>query len=386
MKTLTVSRSTARFIKLGHPWVRIDKFTKGLAALKTGDVVTLIDEHKRGIASALADPEQDICARVFHKLPQKHLHIHDALDRAKLRRQELIDDADTNCFRLIHGESDFLPGLRIEQMGTYLVILLRAPCIKVYLDQILTWCQKQFPQAQLAIKEQMDDLRRNPLRSYDAHRQALINDTEIIAKERGVQVICQPCDDLATGVYVDQRATRDFLRSRCQGKDIANAFAYTGLFSSALLRAGAASAVDIDISAPALALAERNAQLNEVADKHEISVSDSIVYFKNCGRSFDIIILDPPTAAHGKNKNAWVLRRDYPHLLKAALACLRPNGLIVACCNTLGSKKQFKLRSHIEEMHSQLSILENPAIGADIPSLKGFPESRPYELVIAKKP
>ena len=226
---------------------------------------------------------------------------------------------------------------------------------------------------------------RHELAIYDAQHNSCDPNSECIGHEHSVQVICRPAEDLATGVYVDQRATREFLTQQCAGKHIANAFAYSGLFSSALLKAGAASSIDIDIAAPALELATRNAELNGVSDKHEILVGDAISYFKQTDRQFDIIILDPPTAAHGKQKQSWILRRDYPTLLEHAVNRLNDKGLLVACRNTLGMKKQFALRRHIEETFPALKLLDNPRIGIDIPTLKGFPESKPYELVIAQK-
>lgn len=385
MKKLQVSRSTARFIQQGHPWVRVDKFTKGLQQLKAGEMVTLCDERGKELASALADPNQEICARVYHKRPQKTFKVASALDQALKKRQALYDDPTTNCYRVVHGESDFLPALRIESLGQFVVILLRASCMQIYLPEIVQWCTQAFPQSEIIIKEQFDDLRRHPLKIYDRNLKPCDPQRECIGLEDGVQVICRPAEDLATGVYVDQRATRQWLRQHCVEKDIANAFAYTGLFSAALLSAGAKSSTDIDISAPALELAQRNAELNQVSNRHTSIVSDSISFFKQHTTEFDIIILDPPTAAHGKQKQSWILRRDYPILIEQALKRLRPNGLLIACRNTLGMKKQFALRTHITERHPALSLIDNPSMGVDIPALKGFPESKPYELVIARK-
>ncbi len=384
MRYLTISRSSVRFVKDGHPWIRVDRFTKGLDQLKTGEAVCLVDEKNKPIASALADPDQEICARVYHKAANKDFAIHSALDRAKEKRQALLDDEDTNCFRLVHGESDFIPGLRIELLGPVVLILLRAPCIKVYLNDIIQWCAKHFPELEIIIKEHMDDLRKHPLRSYGPNEQSLDPKREYIGKELGTEVIITPCADLATGVYVDQRATRAFLRQHCIDKSIANAFAYTGLFSSSLLQAGAKHAVDIDIAAPSLETAQRNAALNHVADKHTIAVQDSIQYFKEMRDTFDIIILDPPTAAHGKGKNQWILRKHYPQLLEVAANCLNDQGFLVACCNTLGNKKQFALKQHLTQHFNQFELLTNPPIGADIPITKGFPESSPYQLLIAR--
>lgn len=391
MRQLTVSRSSSRFLQQGHPWIRVDRFTRGLDALRSGEAVTLVDERGKPLGSALADPEQEICARVYHQAAGKSFDCSAALERAVARRQKLIDDSETDCYRLVHGEADFLPGLRIEALGPSLVISLRAPCIAAYRQDIIDYCQRRFPDLRIIVKEQFDDLRKHPLRISDAAGETIDPDWECRGRELGTEVCLFPAQGLATGIYVDQRATRQFLRQHCTNKRVANAFAYTGLFAINLLQAGAGSAIDIDIAAPALAVAQRNAAINKVSDRHQMHVGDAIAYFQETQNQFDIIILDPPTAAHGKGKQKgkndgqWILRRDYPHLLTAAIERLDDGGMLVACCNTLGSKKQFDLQRHLRQAFPALRILDNPALGSDIPQRKGFPEGRPYQLLIAQK-
>jgi hypothetical protein len=75
MAELQVGRTTARFLKDGHPWVRPDRFTLGLAGLRAGDVVTLVDERGQGLASALADPAAEACARVLQRGGVRHVDV-----------------------------------------------------------------------------------------------------------------------------------------------------------------------------------------------------------------------------------------------------------------------------------------------------------------------
>ncbi|MBA3686462.1 MAG: hypothetical protein H0W72_14670, partial [Planctomycetes bacterium] len=129
MKTLTVSRATAGFIARGHPWVRPDRFTRGLDQLRAGDEVVLIDEHGRELASALADPGAAVCARVYDRRPGVPFAPVEAFARAWTARAAMHADPATDCYRVVHGDADGLPGLRVERYGAVLVVLELSGCI-----------------------------------------------------------------------------------------------------------------------------------------------------------------------------------------------------------------------------------------------------------------
>jgi 23S rRNA G2069 N7-methylase RlmK/C1962 C5-methylase RlmI len=177
-----------------------------------------------------------------------------------------------------------------------------------------------------------------------------------------------------------------WLMPQAAGKRVLNLFAYTGAFSLALLKAGAASAVDVDLAGPALARAAEAAVLNGVADRHTIHQGDCRKYLTGTTDTFDLIICDPPTAAQGGD--GWILRRDYPEVLRAACARLAPGGLLVACCNTLGGKP-FPLVDVVAGASRDAGITTTdvavPALAEDLPILGGFPEGRPYRLVAVRR-
>jgi 23S rRNA G2069 N7-methylase RlmK/C1962 C5-methylase RlmI len=95
---------------------------------------------------------------------------------------------------------------------------------------------------------------------------------------------------------------------------------------------------------------------------------------------------DPPTAAQGGD--GWILRRDYPEVLRAACARLAPSGMLVACCNTIGGKP-FPLMDVVTEATRAAGVTTSdvavPALGEDLPALSGFPEGRPYRLVAIRR-
>ena len=383
-RQIQVSRTTAVFLEKGHPWVRPDRFTKGLESVKNGEAVTLVDERGRGLASALAEPGGEVCARVFHRKPDMAFDPAAALARAWDRRAELHADPTTTAYRVAHGEADFLPGVRIERLGEVVVVLVQAACALPHLPALTAALAQRLPTARIVVREHLDDLRRAPAAARLADGSPLPPaETTVEVLERGVRLLATPFAGLATGLYLDQRGTRDWLRPRVVGKRVLNGFAYTGAFGVAALVAGAAEATDTDLAAPALATAAANARLNGVEDRHSTLQGDCRAVLNNLSTPVDVLIVDPPTAAQGSG--GWLLRRDYPEVLGLAWSRLAPGGLLVACCNTLHGKP-FPRAEAVATACPGGREEPGPEIAADIPLLKGFPEGRPFRIAARRKP
>ncbi|MBA3938098.1 MAG: class I SAM-dependent rRNA methyltransferase, partial [Planctomycetes bacterium] len=368
------------------PWVRPDRFTRGLAGLAAGDVVTLIDERGTPLAAALADPQAEVCARVFHRKPDARFDVAAALTRAWERRAALHVDSATDCYRLVHGEADFLPGLRVERYGDVVVVLVLAACAAPHVAAACAWLVERMPGATVVVRDHLDDLRREDVSTRRIDGGAVDPETVVVARELGVRFPLRPFAGLATGLYVDQRATRVWLRAQVTGRRVLNLFAYTGAFSISLLAAGAASAVDSDLSAPALARASEAAALNGVADRHRILHGDCRTLLAQDRDDYDLIICDPPTSAQGGG--GWILRRDYAEVLELACRRLAPGGLLVACCNTLGGKPYDLAAAVVAAgVAAGVGLLSEaaPPLSADVPLLSGFPEGRPYRLVAVRR-
>ena len=383
-KRLAVSRATAGFISRGHPWVRPDRFTRGLERLHAGDAVDLVDERGVALASALADPAAEVCARVFHRLPGKKFDAAAAIQRAWERRADLhaaAQSGQTTCYRVVHGEADYLPGLRVERYADVMVVVVLAECLTPHLDALCRALLGCLPTATVVVRDHRDDLRVRETASWrwlpDGKKEVLDPQAMVIGHELGVPVAIRPYAGLATGIYVDQRPTRAWLRPQVAGKSVLNLFAYTGLFSTSLLHAGATSALDVDLSAPALAQAAENAQLAGVASRHRTEHGECRKVLTALDQTFDRIIVDPPTSAQGEG--GWILRRDYPEVLRLAWAKLAPGGMLLACCNTLHGKTLGVAEALAAACPDGRSI-PTPALGDDVPQMKGFPEGRPYQL------
>ena len=383
MKQLTIGRQSAGFLQRGHPWVRKDRFTRGLENCKNGEVVTLVDERRKPLASALIDRDHpSICARVFHRSANKQFLLEAAIDRACDLRKRLINDSQTTCFRLIHGEGDFIPGVRVEVLGRWLLVFVRSNAIAPYVKTLANYCAKRLdiPRNQVVIRHHVEDERKRVSAASLLDGSPIDETAQTQCLECGVPIALEPAARLASGIYVDQRGTREWLHQRCADKRVLNLFAYTGLFSTSCLVHGASSALSIDLSSPALALADRNAQLANVDDRHQSIHQDCISFCQKDRGTYDIIICDPPTAAQGAG--GWLTRRDYPKLMTAIRKRLSPSGMVVACCNTLG--KPYDLKKCMEQAGLNTKApKDGPQLAIDIPQLRGFSEGRPFEIIIA---
>ncbi len=372
---MQIGRESAGFVQRGHPWIRPDRFTKGLERLRAGDVVRLVDEHGRTVATALADPGAAVCARVVPDGWDPAA----AASAAWAKRATLHADPDTDCYRVVHGEADGLPGLRVERLGACLNAIVTAACILPHLDAALGALAGH---GRIIVHEHLADLRRAGVRTRAWHPGAPSSSSagamaELVlpGRELGVTYPLRPAAGLACGLYVDQRATRAWLRRRAAGVRVLNLFAYTGAFSLSLLAAGAAEATDVDLSQPALDRAAETAALNRLAG-HRTVKRDARDFLNSDSQVYDRVIIDPPTSAQGGD--GWVARRDYPELLRLAWRHVAPGGLLLAVSNSVG--KPFPLREALRAACPGSKPVDGPELGADLPQLPGFPEGRPFRI------
>lgn len=386
MRTLKVSRATAGFIARGHPWVRPDRFTVGLDGLVAGEPVTLVDERGAGLAAALADPRAEVCARVYARRPDAAFAPAAAYAAAWERRAALHADPDTDCYRVVHGEADGLPGLRVERHADVLVVLVLADCAAPAVEAVCSAAASLLPGARIVVRDHRDDLRVRAVETRLHGGGAVDPETVVVGREFGLRYPLRPFAGLATGIYVDQRGTRRWLRARCGGARVLNLFAYTGAFSLSLLAAGAAAALDVDLAAPALARGREAAELNGLGARYRQEHADCLAWLTGNREAFDLIISDPPTAAQGAG--GWIARRDYPRLLAAALPRLAPRGLLVVATNTIGGKP-LDLEGMLRAASAGTGIAcrneRAPDLDQDIPQLAGFPEGRPFRILTARR-
>jgi 23S rRNA (cytosine1962-C5)-methyltransferase len=365
-----------------HPWIFSGAIDRILGTVEDGALVDVVDRGGGFLATGYVNRRSQIVVRLLSW--QSGQKIDSAfwrhrLERAIEGRAQLARDPLTNSYRLVHAESDGLPGFVVDRYGPWLVVQSLTLGISQFQNEIVSQLATLLnPQGIFARNDAA--VRRKeglPLETGLLTGEPLPERIEIL--ESGLRFLVDPAQGHKTGTYLDQRDNRQRVAAYCGGADVLNAFAYTGGFGVYAGTAGASSVTNVDTSMEALELAEENLELNDCLPQ-ELLVGDVFQVLRGLcdeGRSFDLVILDPPKFAtsRGQIKNA---SRGYKDLNLWAMRLLRPGGVLVTfSCSGLVSTDLFQkiIFGASIDAERDVQILERLAQGPDHPVLLTFPES-----------
>ncbi len=262
---------------------------------------------------------------------------------------------DNNTFRLIHGEGDFLPGLIVDVYADTAVVQAHSVGMHVCRKEIAEALVKEVPQVENVYYKSDDTL---PFKAPVEGEKVgyLIRNTEIPesrdteefwSTENGLQFRIDWLRGQKTGFFVDQRENRALVERYAANKDVLNMFCYTGGFSLYALRGGAKTVDSVDVSQKAIDLVNINVARNfPDAKNHQAVAADAFEYLtaqKNAGKTYDLIILDPPAFAKHRDavKNAL---RGYQRINAKAIEMIRPGGILFTfSCSQAVDKEAFRL-------------------------------------------
>ena len=261
-----------------------------------------------------------------------------------------LDGSDnTNCYRLVHGEGDNLPGLIIDHYDG--VCVLQAHSVGMFRakKQICEALQKVYGDLLKAVYDKSSGTApfKAGLELIDGYmyRREDFKDDEQTVLENGHKFIVNWTEGQKTGFFLDQRDNRALVGSVARGRNVLNLFCYTGGFSIYALAGGAVHVDSVDSSKKAMMMVDRNVALNGFDEsKHTSLCCDAIDYLKNAPEGkYDLMIVDPPAFAkhRGSLKNAL---RAYQRLNAAAIAKVAPGGLVFTySCSQVVDKEAFAL-------------------------------------------
>ena len=262
---------------------------------------------------------------------------------ASLRRA-LIDPAETDAWRIIHGAGDASPGWYIDRLGEYLLSQAGNPLDARQHETLVRMA------AELGARGAVHKLLTRQVRStapeVAAPQPALgvLATDQFTVRENGLRFELSFAEGYSVGLFLDQRDNRRRLLVRhvaagfelLQGMEVLNTFAYTCGFSVAAARGGART-TSLDLSKKYLEWGRRNFALNDLDPAgHDFIYGDAFDWLRRLGRkgrSFDLILLDPPTFSQSKESGVFRAKLDYTRLAAAALPLLRPGGVLFASAN-----------------------------------------------------
>ena len=365
-----------------HPWVFSGAIERVDGAPLSGDTLPVRDASGNFLAWAAYNANSQITARIWS------WHEEDSIDAEFFRRRianalaarnELNLADKSNGMRLIHAESDGLPGLVVDQYGNTLVIQVGSAGAERWRNICADILQQLCNPACIYERSDSDSRGLEGLEPRNGVlRGVLPESVEVI--EHGLRFKVDVAAGQKTGFYLDQRDNRALTETLARDKDVLNCFCYTGGFSLYALRGGAKSVLSIDASGDALRIAQENLSRNGLdvsrAEWLEADVFQALRKLRDQGRSFDFIILDPPkfapTAAFAEKA-----ARGYKDINLLGFKLLRPGGLLAtySCSGGISADLFQKIIAGAAlDAGVDAQIIHYLHASADHPVLLNFPE------------
>ena len=369
-----------------HPWVFSGAVAQVQGTPAEGDIVAVYSAEGQYLASGHwqvgsiavrilsfdADPAAPDCWEI-------------SIRRARAVRQAvgLADEPQTNCFRLVHGEGDGLPGLIVDWNDW--VFVMQAHSVGMFRArlQICEALKAVFGEALKAVYDKSSGTApfKAGLELVDGYlwRAEGFAASEAVVSENGRKFLVNWEEGQKTGFFLDQRDNRSLVGRYAAGRRVLNLFCYTGGFSIYALSAGAAQVDSVDSSARAMSLVGRNIALNAASGEAAVTnyCEDAIEFLRKVPEgAYDLIIVDPPAFAkhRGALKNAL---RAYQRLNAAAIAKVAPGGLVFTfSCSQVVDKITFAntVFSAAAQTGRGVRILDRLCQGADHPVSIYHPE------------
>jgi 23S rRNA (cytosine1962-C5)-methyltransferase len=359
-------RSIERF----HPWVFSGAIQKINGDVKNGDIIDVFSSTNKFLARGhysngsiavrlLTFIEEDINKDFF----QRRLHA------AFYRRESilLVNNNQTNAYRLVHGEGDDLPGLIIDYYDGNIVVQCHHTGMHQHLNEISEALKNIFGKN---LKSIFDKSKETLPKDYITENKFLFGENELtVIHENGNKFEVNWVTGQKTGFFLDQRDNRKLLGEYSKGKKILNTFCYSGGFSIYALKNGAKEVHSLDSSKKAIELTENNLKINGFEKNHQSIVADAIPYMNNLKEKYDIIILDPPAfAKHLSAKHNAI--QAYRRLNEAAIRQLNSGGILFTySCSQAIDKETFRgiLFAAAAQIKKPVKILHQLHQGADHP-------------------
>jgi 23S rRNA (cytosine1962-C5)-methyltransferase len=377
-----------------HPWV----FSGAVAEVRgdpaPGSTIEITSASGEFLGQAAYSPESQIRARVWTW--EREETMDDAffggrLEKAIKSREGL--DAESNAYRLVHAESDGLPGIVVDKYAELIVLQCLTQGAEYWREVVVKELEQLVKPA--AIWERSDaDVRKleglEP-RSGLLRSHTPISQQSIEISEHGLKFLVDFQSGHKTGFYLDQRENRLIARGLSKGREVLDCFSYTGGFAANALKGGANSVTLLDDSADALDQARKNINLNGLdPDKCEFVNGDAFQVlrrFRDEARQFDMVVLDPPKFAPTKAQ-AERAARGYKDINLLALKLLRHGGILItfSCSGGVDALLFQKIVAGAAlDAGVDAIILRRLSQGPDHPVALNFPEGEYLKGLVIEK-
>jgi len=393
MSALVLKAGRERSLLRRHPWIFSGAVQSVDEGLQPGDTIDILSSVGEFLARGFFSPLSQIRARVwsFHDEPIDEDFFRGRIRSALALRRMLDLASETDAVRLVHAESDGLPGLIVDRYAGALVMQCLTTGVDARRELLAGLLVEETGVGNIFERSDADvrELEGLPVR-IGVLRGSLASPIFPIT-EHGLRFNVDLASGHKTGFYLDQRANRRQVRLLAEGRQVLDCFCYTGGFSLNALRGGAASVLAIDVSPEALRMAGENLLLNSLPPDRFTTLEGDMFQvlrkFRDERRSFDMIILDPPKFAP-TSAQVEKASRGYKDINLLAFKLLRPGGLLFtfSCSGGVDADLFQKIvASAALDAGAQAQIVQHLFQAADHPVALNFPEGTYLKGLICHK-
>jgi 23S rRNA (cytosine1962-C5)-methyltransferase len=385
---VTLKRGRAKPLWFGHPWVFSEAVERVAGELAPGDEVRVLDHDGRFIGRGFANPRSQLRVRLAATTDRDldEAWLAERLAAARDLRARLgLPSADTDCYRLVNSEGDWLPGLIVDvfadavavQLGSYAMKRREAAIYDALAALLAPRTIYEIAPGGVARIE-----------GFAASSRVVRGEPRprVPCRENGLRLEVEPLSGQKTGWFLDQRENRAFVGRLARGARVLDLYCYAGGFALHAARGGAAGVVAVDVSARALERARENFARNGLPAP-ELVESDVFTWLEQApAAAFDLVVCDPPKFARAR-KDVEPALKGYRRLNALALQTCAPGGfLCTASCSQLVGAEELErvLAAAAKDAHRRLTVAQLAFQAPDHVIPVGFAEGRYLKFLVCR--
>ncbi len=380
MVRLVLGKGEDKRLRTGHPWIFSNEIREITGEKDPGTAAEIYDAKGGFIGLGYYNPRSLIAARILSRTRAD-------IDTPDFYRERIAEAVERRhllypglaTFRAVYGEGDLLPGLVVDKYGDYLSVqfltcgmerrkeLVTGVLIELFAPKAIIARNDATVRGLEGLRETVDVLYGEPPELVEI-------------KEHSLRFLIDLLRGQKTGHFLDQKENHLLLKEKVKGKEVLDCFSYSGSWGIHAAAFGASRVTCVDISERAVALARENAALNGLAgivQCEEADVFERLRSFKGEGKSYDVVVLDPPAFVKSRKLLQEALK-GYFTVNRRAMELLRPGGYLITCsCSFHLEREMFRalLANAAQKAGRQMRLIESRSQAPDHPVLLAVPET-----------
>ncbi|NVK55373.1 MAG: class I SAM-dependent methyltransferase [Alteromonadaceae bacterium] len=380
--TVILQEDREKSLKRHHPWVFDGAIASVQGRCRSGDTVDVLSSDGQWLGRGAYSPESQIRVRIWTFDQQESIDnafFCRRIEQALQLRQRVMQQANTNACRLIAAESDGLPGVTIDLYGKLAVLQLLSAGADKHRGKIVWALKRLLPDTAIFERSDVDVRAKEGLEPLIQTLHGDVPD-EVEITEHGVKIMVNPHTGHKTGFYLDQRENRLAAARYAKNANVLNCFSYTGTFACYALNGGAQHVTNVDVSQPALDMAERHIALNGFTPDQCSNVKGDVFEvlrdYHSRQQQFDMVILDPPKFVDSK-ASLKRASRGYKDINMYGIHAVKPGGILLTfSCSGLMAQSLFQkiVADAALDAGRRVQLLEHLSQAPDHPVGLNYPE------------